>query len=218
MARWIKIVIVSHNSFGYKAGMVKTAPTHTERSFDSDKWVDRYGDYLYHFALGVVHDPLIAEELVQETFVGALRSAAKFGGRASERTWLTAILKNKIVDHFRAKAGKEQYVDDFDTLGPAIEKGFETNGKWKLKPTMWRIDPEDHYSQKQFLAVFYRCMSELPKRLARIFQLREIDGLDTDELCKEMEISRSNSWVMLYRARMGLRKCLEDRWISKNAK
>ena len=196
--------------------MAKRTPSNPPPPFDSDKWVDRYGDYLYHFALGVVHDPTMAEELVQETFVGALKSAANFKGRSSERTWLTAILKNKIVDFFRKKSGKEQYTDDFDTLGDAIEKGFESNGKWKLQPVMWRIDPEDHYAQKQFMAVFYQCMADLPKRLAQIFHLREIDGFSTDDLCKEMAISKSNSWVMLYRARMALRKCLELNWISQN--
>jgi RNA polymerase sigma-70 factor (ECF subfamily) len=63
------------------------------------------------------------------------------------------------------------------------------------------------------LDVFYRCLGDIPKRLAKIFMLREIDGAETEEICQEMEITATNSWTMLYRARMGLRRCLEARWL-----
>jgi RNA polymerase sigma-70 factor (ECF subfamily) len=180
-------------------------------ALNPETWVDRYGDYLYRFAVSRVRDPAVAEDLVQETFLAALGSTKRFESRSSPKTWLTGILKHKIVDYFRRKA-KEPSGDDVETAMQALEALFDEKGQWKIKPAEWTADPEKLYGQKEFMDVLNRCLSELSSRLAHIFILREMDGLKTDEICKVLSITATNCWVMLYRARMYLRRCLEINW------
>jgi RNA polymerase sigma-70 factor (ECF subfamily) len=179
-------------------------------------WVDSYGDFLYRFALSRVKDPSVAEDLVQETFLAALRARETFKGRSAGRTWLTAILKHKIVDHIRKKI-REPSTDKIETLTDMSEPDFDERGEWQIRPGKWAVNPGNLYEQKEFLDVLYRCLAELPERLAEAFVKREMDGLSTDEICKELGITATNSWVMLYRARMSLRHCLENRWLSSGS-
>lgn len=178
-----------------------------------ESWVDSYGDFLYRFALSRVKDPSIAEDLVQETFLAALRARENFKGRSTGRTWLIAILKHKIVDHIRKKI-REPSTDKIETLTDISDPDFDERGQWQIRPGKWTVNPGNLYEQKEFLDVLYRCLAELPERLAEAFVKREIDGLSTDQVCKELGITATNSWVMLYRARMSLRRCLENRWLS----
>jgi RNA polymerase sigma-70 factor (ECF subfamily) len=180
-----------------------------------EDWVDRYGDALYRFALMSVRDPSVAEELVQETFMGALRSAGNYRGRSSEKTWLVAILKHKIIDHFRTKHRREHSTNKIEAFSAIDDNPFDQKGDWRQRPAAWQSDPFNNLQQKQFLEVLYCCLSKIPERLSRAFVLREIDGLSTEELCKTLEISKTNSWVMLYRARMALRDCIEASWFDR---
>ena len=123
------------------------------------------------------------------------------------------MLKHKIVDHIR-KSVREQSLDSFDSVDRVIEDAFDARGEWKVKPRSWTINPMKILEQKEFMASRYRGLAELPSRLSRAFRMREIDGLDTEEICKVLDISATNRWVMLYRARMGLRSCLEDKWLN----
>ena len=190
-----------------------------ERKSDAAKidnpetWVDEYGDSLYRFALSRVKDPSVAEDLVQETFLAALRARENFKGRSAGRTWLIAILKHKIVDYIRKKI-REPSSDKIETLSDLTDSGFNDKGEWQIRPFKWAINPGKIYEQKEFLDVLYLCLAELPERLAETFMLREMDGLSTDEVCKAISITATNSWVMLYRARMSLRRCLENKWLS----
>ena len=179
---------------------------------DPESWVDHYGDFLYRFALSRVKDPAVAEDLVQETFLAALRARENFKGRSAGRTWLIAILKHKIVDYIRKKI-REPSSDKIETLTDMIDSGFNDQEKWQVRPHKWAINPGKIYEQKEFFDVLYHCLAELPERLAEAFMLREMDGLSTAEVCKALDISATNSWVMLYRARMSLRRCLEDEWL-----
>jgi RNA polymerase sigma-70 factor (ECF subfamily) len=179
---------------------------------EAESWVDRYGEILHRFALVRVKDPVIAEDLVQETFLAALRGRKNFQGRSSLKSWLVAILKHKIVDHIR-KSVKEKVLENFDSLADQVETTFDDRGKWKFRPQNWTVNPEKLYQQKEFMDILYRCLAQLRGRQTEIFMLREIDGLSTEEICKELNITATNSWVMLYRARMGLRRCLEENWI-----
>ena len=181
---------------------------------DPETWVDHYGDYLYRYALPRVQDSSVAEELVQETFLAALQSRKNFQGRSSEKTWLTGILKHKIADFYRQKA-KTPLDNELDPDSVNIDAFFGEKGEWKLKPADWTADPEKLYGQKEFIDVLNLCLSELSSRLAQIFVLREIDGLKTDEICKVLSITATNCWVMLYRARMYLRRCLESNWFTQ---
>jgi len=190
--------------------MKKEPSTHTLT--DPDLWVDQYGDYLYRFALSRVKDPAAAEEIVQETFLAALRSRHNFQGRSSVRTWLIAILKHKVIDHYRKKR-REEPRDDMDSFSDSTDHFFNEKGAWEIRPNKWSTNPMKVYEQREFLEVFHQCVSQLPKRLARTFMLREVDGLSTEDICKILDITATNCWVILYRARMQLRRCLELRWL-----
>ena len=181
---------------------------------DPESWVDHYGDFLYRFALSRVKDPAVAEDLVQETFLAALRARENFKGHSTGRTWLIAILKHKIVDHIRKKF-REPPTDKIETLSDIMDSDFNDGGKWQVRPHKWAINPGKIYEQKEFFDVLYHCLAELPGRLAEAFMLREMDGLSTAEVCKVLDKTATNSRVMLYRARMSLRRFLENKWLDK---
>jgi RNA polymerase sigma-70 factor (ECF subfamily) len=130
---------------------------------------------------------------------------------------LIAILKRKIVDHYR-RSGNRQITDDIESVANNVENLFDETGHWRVMPSPWQTNPGDVYEQKEFMDVLYACVSDLPSRLAEIFMLREFDELDTKAICEQLGISESNSWVMLYRARMQLRKCLETNWLQEDQK
>ena len=183
-----------------------------------ESWVDQYGDFLYHFTLSRIKDPSIAEDLVQETFLAALKARKNFQGRSTARTWLIAILKHKIVDHIR-KQVREHTSDKVESMlntaaNDPVDSSFNDEGDWRIRPSKWAIDPMKLYEQKEFMDILYQCLGELPERQAEAFMMREIDGFSTEEICKVLNISATNSWVMLYRARMWLRRCLENSWLS----
>ena len=182
---------------------------------DPSIWVDRYGDYLYRFALARISDPAVAEDLVQETFLAALKSRPNFERRSTAKTWLTAILKHKIVDSLRRQR-RERIIDNEGALDRRLEAFFNDSGNWKIHPSKWAHNPAKHYEQKEFLDVLYDCLTGLPRRIARIFMLREMEGLPTEEICQVMDISATNCWTMLYRARSALRRCLERNWFGRD--
>jgi RNA polymerase sigma-70 factor (TIGR02943 family) len=181
------------------------------RAIDPESWVDRYGDYLYAFTLSRLVDRTTAEDLVQETFVSALHTMKNFKGRSSERTWLTSILKHKILDHFRKKQ-REKSPHDLGVPQDNVQHFFDEKGHWKEGPGKWDTNPKKLLEQKEFLRILQSCLEGLSSRVATTFVLREIDGLNTDEICKVLNISATNCWVILHRARMLLRRCLELNW------
>ena len=179
----------------------------TASKLNSDIWVDQYGDALFRFAVARVRNRDIAEELVQETFLAGLQSKDRFKGQSTEKTWLFSILKHKTIDYFRKNkkdAFQKETIEDSD-----IEKFFDSKSDWQISPRNWDTDPGKNLEVKDFLDHFYECLADMPKRTADAFVYREIDGLSTKEICKLLDISTTNSWVMLYRARMLLRRCLE---------
>lgn len=192
----------------------KTADQTQEAIENPDLWVEQYGDYLYRFALARIKDPALAEDLVQETFLAALKGRKNFQRRSALKTWLTAILKHKIIDHLRKK-NRIQTIEDIDAVGETVDGFFEKSGAWRIRPGNWDVNPGKILEQRQFMDTLYRCLSDLPERLAKAFMLREMEGLSTEELCKSLQITATNSWVMLYRARAYLRRCLEINWFEK---
>jgi RNA polymerase sigma-70 factor (ECF subfamily) len=175
------------------------------------KWVDEHGDYLFRYALSRLRQRDVAEDLVQETFLAALRGRDRFAGASSERTWLVGILKRKIVDHLRRKA-HEQPVSDVTDSDRWAEALFDERGHWKKKPGQWPADPSAAFEKQEFWAIFTACLRKLPERLANAFTLREVEELDSQEVCKVLNVSANNLWVMLHRARLGLWRCLEVNW------
>ncbi len=179
--------------------------------------MDLYADALYGYALARLHDPSVAEDLVQETFLAALGGMAHFRGGSSVRTWLTGILKHKIMDHLRRKY-REGPRRDTAPDGREFEGFFDEHGAWKRKPTRWAADPHRLVQQQQFMETLFECLAGLSERAANAFIFREMEGMTTDELCKLLDISATNCWVILHRARMKLRHCLEVNWFGNTGK
>jgi RNA polymerase sigma-70 factor (ECF subfamily) len=178
---------------------------------NAEKWVDEHGDYLFRFALSRLRQREAAEDLVQETFLAALQARKRFAGASSVLTWLVGILKRKIVDHLRRK-GREQPASDLAATSQCMESLFDERGNWKKKPGKWPADPSATLEKAEFHMILSRCLGKLPERLADAFTLREVEELDSQEVCKVLDISANNLWVMLHRARVWLRRCLEVNW------
>ena len=186
----------------------------SQQVLDPEGWLEKHGNYLYSYALCRLRSSELAEEKVQETFVGALQTQRRFQGRASERTWLTSILKRKIFDHFR-QICRERAFDNGLLEKVSPDSLFDRKGKWIAGPNKWYWEPDRTLRQKEFSRIFHRCLSEIPDRLAQVFILREVDGHKGNEICSLMGISQTNLGVMLYRARMRLRRLLEINWVGK---
>ena len=174
-------------------------------------WLNQHGDYLYRFALARLRDPHQAEDVVQETFMAAIKSP-NFAEQSAPRTWLTGILKHKIIDLMRKNVREVAASDLMSEADANMDEFFDEAGHWAENPLPWDM-PENALEQKQFLGILQTCMDKLPVKLAQLFLMRDIHETDNEEICKELDISSTNAWVMLYRARMGLRKCLEINWL-----
>lgn len=173
------------------------------------------GDML-KFARMQLRDDAAAEDAVQETFAAALSNRKSFGQRAQLKSWIFGILKNKIVDIIRERTRSPNAFPAVEEIPEnAYDELFDENGFWQedARPSSWG-DPEKSFSRRQFWDVFEICLTRLPENTARIFMMREMLGFETDEICKELAISPTNCWVVLHRARMGLRLCLEERWFN----
>ncbi|HUL93383.1 MAG TPA: sigma-70 family RNA polymerase sigma factor [Burkholderiales bacterium] len=172
---------------------------------------------LLKFAMLQLRNQAQAEDAVQETLIAAIQGAKNFGGKSSVRTWLVGILKHKIVDLIR-RSSREQPLDlqDAETSLEDFDVLYKEDGHYVSMPAEWG-DPEKALSQRKFFETLERCLQGLPKNTARVFMMREVLGIETGEICKELAITATNCWVLLYRARMGLRVCLEERWFSTDA-
>ena len=189
----------------------------TAMSADLSRDLEQHRGYLLRVARLQLRDEALAEDVVQETMLAAL-SGSGFSGKSSLRTWLTGILKHKIVDAIRRKQREpaalasfgdldaELDIEDFDAL-------FKANGAWEAPPADWG-DPEAALGRREFFDVMNFCLEKLPPNTARVFMMREVMGLESDEICTELAITVNNLWVILYRARMALRECLEQNWFA----
>ena len=181
---------------------------------DPEVWLDEYGDALYRYALFRIQDGQVAEDLVQETFFAALRGMDSFAGRSSVRTWLFGILKHKIIDHIR-KISRERPAGDIETIADLADKTFDGGGGWRYQPSQWITNPSLLFQQQEFWQILQTCLAELPPRLNQAFTLRELDGLSAEEVRKILNVTPTNGGVMLHRARMRLRECLEIKWFGQ---
>ena len=185
---------------------------------DFSSRIHAHRGYLLRVAVLQLRNDELAEDVVQDTLLAALQGKAGFSGRSSLKTWLTGILKHKIVDAIRKKVREpvtesleeETQLDDFDAL-------FDTVGHWANPPANWG-DPEAELSRREFFDVVEFCLDKLPPNTARVFMMREVMELDGPEICKELSITSTNLWVILYRARVALRLCLEQHWFAAAAR
>ena len=185
-------------------------------SLNPERWVEDHCDELYRYALTRVSQPEIAKDLVQETFLAAWRSAENYSGKATERTWLFSIMRNKIVDHYRSQK-PEFGVDDLSELAEFELKQFQQSGahkgKWNssVSPGSWS-DSAHHLENAEFWDVVQECTGKLPPKAAAVFSMRELDGESCDAICTTLEINPNHLGVLLHRARLALRRCLEIHW------
>jgi RNA polymerase sigma-70 factor (ECF subfamily) len=181
--------------------------------------------YLIRIAMLQLRDRGAAEDVVQETLLAALESQDGFAGKSSVRTWVMGILRHRIVDAIRKRSNEpllssstaaaeaaDGVVDDLDVFFNADDRD-----RWETRPSEWR-NPERDFEQQDFIGVLERCLEKLPLKAARVFMLREVMDMETDEICQELKITPTNVWVILYRARMLLRQCLEQTWFADPAR
>jgi RNA polymerase sigma-70 factor (ECF subfamily) len=178
-----------------------------------DTWLDQHGDALYRFAYGRVRDPNLAADLVQETFLEGLRAHATFARNSSVRTWLTSILKHKIVDAYR-RSGRRPRAEEPPTSEPTVERFFDRRGHWKSAPLPWDDDPGATLERGEFWDVLGGCLTKLPEPLADAFLAIEVSELSRDRVCERFRITPANLATRLYRARLLLRHCLEHHWFT----
>ena len=185
--------------------------THQDRSVDPSTWVEQYGDFLFRYALSRLRDTDASEEVVQDCFVAGLRAVHQYAGKGDQRAWLLGILKRKIIDYVRQKnrAAVGQSEDAGDDL---METLFDETGHWRDDPRIFGDGPSAPLERQEFWIIFCDCLETLPVNQADAFTLREFEGRSSDEICKDLNISASNLWVLLHRARLRLANCMKARW------
>jgi RNA polymerase sigma-70 factor (ECF subfamily) len=174
-----------------------------------NRWIELYSDYLFNYTISRVNDREIAKDIIQDTFFAGLKSMKNFKGEASERTWLISILKRKIIDYYRkinSKKGQAEVRMTYST--------DENEGDWLEE----RVEDENYLNAQDILEntelgdAIYDCMSKLPERQATVFKMKTILNYETETICNELNITASNLWVIIHRARLALAECMEKHW------
>ncbi len=181
---------------------------------DPRQWVILYGDILFQYALPRVKDTMVAEDIVQDTFLSALKGLAAFKGEASEKNWLFAILRNKIADHYR---GLRTEILPLENEGPEGPDGrFGEDGMWRKnrRPKPW-AEPDNPMEHKEMQRMIDWCKEHLKALPKMVFILKYLEEKDSEEICKVLGIKPTNYWVLIHRARLQIRECLEKHWLKK---
>lgn len=189
--------------------------TQTENILNPKQWVKNYADTLYRFAVLRVNNEETAKDLVQETFLSALKNVENFRGEISEKNWLFTILKNKIIDHYRKKA--TSLVSQIDELLETANAYFDEEDHWKEStcPNDWKTDYSSPVESEEFQEILNKCLGKLSELMKIVFTMKYMDEKESEEICKELQISSSNYWVIMHRAKLQLRSCLEKNWFVK---
>ncbi len=188
-------------------------PIVSKNILDPNKWIDLYADYLFNYTITRIDDAELAKDIVQETFFSGLKAMKNYRGDASERTWLVSILKRKIIDQYRkmnSKKGKAEirvsFYEDGDKKGNWLEE---------CVPQHWGNEAEINIESQELGLAINNCVKDLPEKYRMVFKMKTIDNIDTEEICNELSITASNLWVIIHRARLQLRKCMEESWFKK---
>jgi len=179
----------------------------------AETWLTEHGNYLYRYALLRLRDEDLAHDAVQETLLAAWKANKDFRGDSSMRTWLVGILKHKITDQIRKQIRNRRLTEEIES--DPTSSYFDGQGAWSNPPQQWSNDPERLVDNDQFKSVLKDCISKLPDSQKEVFSLRELAGESTDTICNACDISTTNLHVIMHRARMALRSCLEMNWFSK---
>ncbi len=181
---------------------------------DPETWLTEHGDALYRYALRHTGDPARAEDLVQDTLIAALQARSGFAGKSRERTWLTGILKHKVIDHLRIR--DREIATDLASEPHLHDDGehFDARGFWQVEVRSWS-NPAGALQEEAFFDALEHCVEALPERTGEAFRMREVHGMDTDAICAALDIGTANNlFVILSRARMSLRDCLARTWFA----
>ena len=178
------------------------------------EWVEQFSDDLYYFALGKTSDEELAKDLVQETFLAAYDGIKGFKQDSAPKTWLMAILKNKINDHYR-KAFKQPFVSLEEQSGISLTEGFfDQDDSWKpdKSPISWDTEDLHLLDTPGFPQILNDCMEKLPAAWSTAMKLKYLLGKQGKDICRELDISLENFWQITHRAKLQLRDCLETNW------
>jgi RNA polymerase sigma-70 factor (ECF subfamily) len=183
-------------------------------------WVRLYGDYLYNYATYRVNNEEEARDLVQDTFLSALKARHSFRAESSEKTWLVTILKHKIIDHYRKRSTQSiQQSLDSGQIATGYSDYFhdegDHEGHWTDagEPHAWPVNAYQQIESKEFYKVLNQCLSLLPQKWAAVFRLKNMEDVETEDICKELNVTPSNYWIIMHRAKLQLRKCMEMGWL-----
>lgn len=187
-------------------------PQLIEREINPYQWIEKYADYLYSYALHRIDDPEQSQDLVQETFLAALEKMKKFEGRSSEKTWLTSILRNKIFDIYRARTSGLKKV----LLSESYPEFFnQADGHWKVefRPKEFSVHDKDAIESKEFNHILQECLKKLPTLWIAVFKMKYMEDEIAKDICNELEVTPANYWVIIHRAKINLRACLQKYWL-----
>jgi RNA polymerase sigma-70 factor (ECF subfamily) len=193
--------------------MITTADSIAEPQGNNDAvcgWVEAHGDYLFNFAVGQLRSHDVAEDIVQETFLAAVKASKTFSGQSSERTWLTGILRHKIYDHLRKSCRERAVRHDPAATGDA--ESWDEAAVWLHEIAAESKSPSHRIELEEFRENLELALGKLPSRIAQVFQLYAVEERPNREVCAQLNISESNLWVMLHRARKQLREQLGGWW------
>lgn len=197
-----------------------TENSSTINKLDFESMVTRFSDDLFRWALYKVSNKELAEDLVQETFFSAFKNLEKFKGDSSPKTWLFTILNNKIIDHYRKSAKQEIRIDTNESsqmLG-VTDSFFDENGKWLESERAYDWGNDFHLlDDEDFRRIMDLCMNDLPGNWKKAVSFKYILEKESQEICQELNISLSNYWQVIHRAKLLLKKCLEINYFKKMA-
>lgn len=196
---------ISNNPIMNETGQHLLEPRH---------WVERHADYLYSYASIRLNDDEQCRDLVQDTFLSALQKVENFRGDANERTWLTAILKYKIIDIYRKRSRLFAAKDEYRTEANEADFFDPGNHHWKQEhwPAPFGVEDKDPLHHKEFMNVLQQCLQRLPPLWMSVFRLKHLEDETTEIICQQMKISSANFWVIIHRAKVNLRSCLQKNW------
>jgi len=180
---------------------------------DPHAWLNEHGDYLYRYAMSRLHDEELAQDMVQDTLLAGWKGFDKFAGNSSLRTWLVGILKHKIIDHIRREIRTRNLNESIES--DPTSAYFNADGSWNESPAAWHENPEGLTSNQEFRRVLESCIAKLPEKQQIVFRMRDVVGEDTPTVCNACEITSTHLHVLLHRARLALRRCLNLHWFGK---
>ncbi len=176
-----------------------------------NQWIDQYSKELLSWATYKVSDVELAKDLVQDTFLAASEKISTFKRDSSPKTWLFSILNFKIIDHYRVKVKKPVHLEE-----QTFSYFFHDSGEWRKekKPRDWHQDEEHLLDDTEFQKILKNCLDGLPEKWSTCVRLKYLMNKNGDEICQELEITPTNFWQIIHRAKLNLRECIEAGWFS----